>query len=151
MVEKRTLFGYLAAIGICGMLGSAVASPAFAYGLDLQVEHPPEMTIHGLGQTEGSDVNNAGLIMGRTLLNEDGDKIGRVTNLVRSKDDHQLYAVVRIKEEIGATKDIAVPYDEIQIMPDEILIDSELSADDYADMPNYQANAYRPALGYEEG
>lgn len=151
MVEKRNIYGYLAVIGICGFLGSAVAGPAFADGLDLQVEHPPATIIHNLGETEGADINNAGLIMGRTLLNEDGDKIGRVTNLVRSKDDHQLYAVVRIKQEIGVNKEIAVPYDEIQIMPDEIVINSQLSAAAYADMPSYEAEAYRPALGYEEG
>ena len=151
MVEKRNIVGLLAAIGICGFLGSASAGPALADGLDLQVEHPPEMTIHDVGGSKNADVNNAGLIMGRTLINENGNKIGHVTNLVRSKDDHQLYAVVRIKEKVGVTKEVAVPYDEIQIMPDEILIDSQLSADDYANMPSYQANAYRPALGYEEG
>jgi len=151
MVEKRNLFGYLAAIGISGMLGSAVVSPALADGLDLQVEHPPGQTIHGLGQTKGSNIDNAGLILGRTLVNQDGDKIGRVSSLVRSKDDHQLYAVVRIKEEIGMTKAVAVPYDEIRIMPDEVLVQSGLTADDYTDMPSYRADEYRPALGYLQG
>ncbi len=150
MIEKQNRLNKFAVAGLCGALGVFIALPVYADGLDVQLEHPPQQTIHDVGSPD-SHAQNAGMIIGRDLRDENGSVIGRVTTLVKGKRDHALYALVRLEGLWGREKEITIPYSQIRIMPDEILVQSQLGASDYGVMPDYQPDEYSPAKGYSAG
>ena len=150
MLEKQTRSNYPAAGAICVVLGFMIVQPVYADGLDIQVPNHPQETIHNVDSPNGG-TNDAGLILGKNLRDEEGEIIGNVTSLVTANDDQQLYAVVHLDKSSGSTKDIAIPFSQIRIMPDEILVQSALDLAGFAEMPAYRPEDFTPARGYLPG
>lgn len=122
-----------------------VATPAVAGGLHLGFESGPS----GASQTAAADGGAAPLsavdqIVGRKLVNTDGAKIGTIEDVVRLKADNTPYAIVSVKWSGQSNKDITIRYSDIKLMPEEVMIQTHLTARDYATMPSYNSSEYVP-------
>ena len=53
-------------------------------------------------------------IIGADVVNENKDTIGKIDDLIISRDDHKVYAVVSVGGFLGMDKLVAVNYDDLQ-------------------------------------
>ncbi|HKJ73094.1 MAG TPA: PRC-barrel domain-containing protein [Alphaproteobacteria bacterium] len=153
MVKKNNSSGPLKSLALSGAVICAMAAPAFAQPLNTQVESVPQysqLTSEGNIPIQRNKPADARAIIGQTLVNQNGAKIGDVSDILRSKVDHDLYALIALGK-AGNGKVVTIPYSDITVMPDEIMVQSDLNASDYALMPSYRAENYTTLKGPATG
>ncbi|GAK34518.1 hypothetical protein JCM17846_31240 [Iodidimonas nitroreducens] len=82
-------------------------------------------------------------IEGRDVVSTKGEAIGSVEKLVVSKDDNKLHAVVSVGGFLGVgDKDVAVPYEKLQIGAENVTIMTQEAKTDLRNMPEYDESKF---------
>ena len=83
-------------------------------------------------------------VIGMDVVNAKGDEVGEVKDLVL--DDRQAaHAVVSVGGFLGiGAKDIAVPFDQLRVGPESVILMSETSESELKQMPEYKKDEYSP-------
>lgn len=82
-------------------------------------------------------------IVGRDIVNLRGEDVGDVEHIVRARDGEDLFAVVSVGGFLGiGDKDVVVPFSELRMGEDDMLLMSQKSEDGLRDMPAYDENQY---------
>jgi ribosomal 30S subunit maturation factor RimM len=82
-------------------------------------------------------------VLGSTVVNENGEEVGEIQDLV-AKDD-AYYAVLSVGGFLGiGEKDVAVPLDELKLGEDESYLMSTKTEDQLEEMPAYDQTQYQP-------
>lgn len=83
-------------------------------------------------------------VIGMDVVNANGDAVGEVKDLVL--DDRQAaHAVVSVGGFLGiGAKDIAVPFDQLRVGPENVILMSETSESELKQMPEYEKDRYSP-------
>ena len=83
-------------------------------------------------------------VIGMNVVNAKGDEIGEVKDLVL--DDQQIaHAVVSVGGFLGiGAKDVAVPFDQLRVGPESVILMSETSESELKQMPEYEKDRYSP-------
>jgi hypothetical protein len=145
MSGKHSLLNRIVLFGASTVLAAGVVGSAVADTLDVGFSNGPNGDERSAAVTdEFMPLTAAGLMVGRTLVNRDGVKIGRVDLVVRSKADKRVYAVVAIEDPSKTLKDVMIPYCDIKIMPEEVMIRTDLTASDYLAWTPYKPSDYAP-------
>ena len=143
MIESPVLSKRVKALGICAVFGALLAGPVMAKGLDLDLENAPASTLGGTAVDQNDALITAKLIVGHALINQNGERIGDIVDVVRDKVSEVLFAVVMVKPAGESAKKIAIPFKDVEVMPQEVIVRSKLDAEDYAAMPAYAPDAYQ--------
>ena len=82
-------------------------------------------------------------IEGRDVVSSKGEAIGSVEKLVVSKSDNKLHAVVSVGGFLGiGDKDVAVPYEKLQIGTENVTIMTQEAETDLRNMPEYDESKF---------
>jgi putative membrane protein len=82
-------------------------------------------------------------VLGSTVVNENGEEVGEIQDLV-AKDD-AYYAVLSVGGFLGiGEKDVAVPLDELKLGEDESYLMSTETEEQLEELPEYEATQYQP-------
>ncbi|GEQ97029.1 hypothetical protein JCM17844_06660 [Iodidimonas gelatinilytica] len=82
-------------------------------------------------------------IEGKNVLSTDGDTVGSVEELVVSKTDNKLYAVISVGGFLGiGDRDVAVPYEKLSIGSENVTIMSQQAKTDLRNMPEYDEEKF---------
>lgn len=83
-------------------------------------------------------------VIGMDVVNAKGDEIGEIKDLVL--DSRQIaHAVVSVGGFLGiGAKDIAVPFDQLRVGPESVILMSETSESELKQMPEYKEDQYYP-------
>ncbi|MET4700457.1 sporulation protein YlmC with PRC-barrel domain [Constrictibacter sp. MBR-5] len=83
-------------------------------------------------------------ILGRDIVNLRGNEVGDVEDIVMSRDGDALFAVISVGGFLGiGDKDVVVPFSELRMGDDNMILMSQKSEDGLRDMPAYDENQYQ--------
>lgn len=142
MFESSVLSRCTKVLGICVAFGVFFSGPAIAEGLNLELGNTPSRALENAAVLQNDPIVTAQLIVGHVLMNEDGQRIGDIVDVVRDKASKTPYAVVAVEPSGQKAKEITVPLADIEVMPQEVMVQSGLDVGDYAAMPAYMPGAY---------
>lgn len=77
-------------------------------------------------------------IIGQEVINQNGEEVGDVEDLVVRRGDGEIYAVIGVGGFLGlGEKSIAVPFSELDVQKDQVVFMSQQSEDQLEEMPEY--------------
>lgn len=83
-------------------------------------------------------------IIGRDVVNANGEDVGEVNDVVIAKDRDDMFLVVGVGGFLGmGEKDVALPLSDLRMSSDNVLLMSEKSEDQLKEMPEYKESDYR--------
>ncbi len=83
-------------------------------------------------------------IIGRDVVNANGEDVGEVNDIVIARDRDDMFLVVGVGGFLGmGEKDVALPVSDLRISSDNVLLMSEKSEDQLKEMPEYKESDYR--------
>lgn len=96
-------------------------------------------------QTQRSLMNmQASEIQGKTVVNMQGDKLGKVDKLVQDRKDNSIQAVISVGGFLGiGAKEITIPVVQLQLQQDKLAWNRSLTKDQLKQRPAYQQAQYR--------
>jgi sporulation protein YlmC with PRC-barrel domain len=101
---------------------------------------PPSAAPSGLAIT-GAQAEE---VIGREVVNAKGDEIGEIKDLVLDRQQ-VAHAVVSVGGFLGiGAKDVAVPFEQLRIGADNVILMSETSEAELKQMPEYKKDQYSP-------
>ncbi len=81
-------------------------------------------------------------VIGREVVNAKGDEVGEVKDLVLDRQQ-VAHAVVSVGGFLGiGAKDVAVPFEQLRVGPENVILMSETSESELKQMPEYQKDEY---------
>lgn len=114
-------------------LGLAFASAGVGRAADLTPQ-----PIQKVDVTKIADAYRASKLVGANVVNDAGDTIGKVDDLLVSRTDHVLYAVLSVGGFLGVgAKDVAVPYQSLQVSDTKLVLPGG-SKDALKSLPEYK-------------
>ena len=146
MFETPILRTSMKTVGACAVLATLLAGPVMAKDLNVDLQDAPSSALGEAATHEDDPIATAKLIVGREIVNQDGDAIGDVIDIVREKVSRVLYAVVTVDRSVGKSKNITIPFADLEVMPEEVIVQSKLGADDYAVMPAYTPSDFKSVI-----
>jgi sporulation protein YlmC with PRC-barrel domain len=82
-------------------------------------------------------------IQGKSVVNPEGDKVGKVEKIVQNRMDDSIDAVVSVGGFLGiGDKDITIPIDQLQLEGDKLLLSRAVTEDQLKQQPEYQPAQY---------
>ena len=109
------------------LVALAVSTAAIPAGTNFAAAQGAPQTIvqYKVDVTRVSNGYRSTKLVGANVVNETGDKIGTIDDLIITRDDRILYAIVSVGGFLGVgDKLVAVKYDSLHIQPDQILLPS---------------------------
>lgn len=86
---------------------------------------------------------SAAEMLGRDVVNLRGKEVGEVEDIVIGKQDKVKYAVVSVGGFLGVgDKDVAIPFDDLRIGPDNVILMSQQTEQQLKTMPAYDSDDY---------
>ncbi len=83
-----------------------------------------------------------GQVVGRTLYGGNGEEIGEITDVVTRATANSPEALVSAGQDLGmGERQLAIPMDRVRVADNRLV--TELTGDQLADMPAYDAGGYR--------
>jgi type 1 fimbria pilin len=139
-------------LGAVALFAALAAAPAAAKDVHLNVQGTTEPAGQNVA-AEGTPppLSAVDQIVGRNLVNQNGATIGRIDDVVRLKADNTPFAIISIKRPGKSNKDITIRYSDLKLMPEEVMVNTTLSASDYAVMPAYDPSRYKTLDGSSPG
>jgi putative membrane protein len=96
------------------------------------------------GDTEQQGWVSIGEVLGAPVVNEAGDEVGEIQDVVMKDDAY--YAVLSVGGFLGlGDKDVALPLDDLKLGEDEAYLMSAQTEEQLEEMPAYEATQYQPA------
>lgn len=84
-------------------------------------------------------------LIGKDVINQDGDQVGELTNLVISPEDGSVYAVLSVGGFLGiGDKEIAMPLDRLQLQGENVTLMSQKDEEQLENMPDYDEGEWQP-------
>ncbi len=84
-------------------------------------------------------------IIGRDVVNKNGEGVGQVEALVIQPDKGDVHAVVSVGGFLGiGDRDVAIPLKELEFGDDNVTLMSQQTKEDLESLPEYEENAWRP-------
>jgi sporulation protein YlmC with PRC-barrel domain len=100
-----------------------------------------------LADTSFSEMTAKDLI-GKSVVNADGETIGDIDDVVFDNDQKAIFAVVQVGGFLGiGSKAVAIPFDQLQISEDQATLMSSVTEDELTEMAAYADDAYAPLEG----
>jgi hypothetical protein len=113
LIMKRLLIGVLASITVLGA-GSSLAQVAGSTTVGVAVAAMQDVALGWSAKKQ---------ILGRTLLNENREKVGRVDDIIIAPDRSVSYLIVGAGSFVGLGRhDVAIPVDQIEEQEGEIVL-----------------------------
>jgi sporulation protein YlmC with PRC-barrel domain len=136
IMERKTLIA-------CTALGILLAAPVWANAAE-----PSEsgaMQQQSSAQEQNRLMNmQVGEIKGRTVVNQQGDKLGKVDKVVQNNEDNTIQAVVSIGGFLGiGSKEITIPVAQLHIKDNNLQWSQSVSADELKQQPAFNQAQYR--------
>jgi sporulation protein YlmC with PRC-barrel domain len=98
-----------------------------------------------LADTEFSPLTAKDLI-GKSVVNAEGETIGDIDDLVFDTSNKAMFAVVQVGGFLGiGSKAVAIPFDQLQISEDQATMMSSVTEDELTEMAAYADDDYDPA------
>jgi len=83
-------------------------------------------------------------ILGRDIVNLRGNEVGDIEDIVIARGGNDLFAVISVGGFLGiGDKDVVVPFSELRMGDDNMILMSQKSEDGLRDMPAYDENQYQ--------
>lgn len=137
-------------------LSLGLTVPAFAQGGGVQrtADEPAPIS----GGTRSSPATAAGSsgganamlgmkvreIIGRDVVNASGKDIGEIDDIVINDQDQAMYAVIGVGGFLGlGQKEIAIPFEQLRLGADNVILMSERSESDLKQMPAYRKGQWK--------
>ena len=135
-MKRKTLIAYTA-LGI--VLGAPMwanaAEPAASGAMQQQTSTQAQNSLMNM---------KVGEIKGRTVTNQQGDKLGEVDKLVQSTADNSIQAVVSVGGFLGiGSKKITIPVAQLQLQDNKLMWSQAVSKDQLKKQPEYTQAQYR--------
>ena len=140
MKQNRALASVLSATAVAAILsGSTVAIAA-------------DQDLTAVDQAMGSYSSfvdpTAGGMIGQPVLAKNGNKLGKVTDLVIRKVDKVSYAVVSIDSK---AKEVAIPFQSLKVGDRETTVAANLTPADVDALPKYDPDEFSPIRAPNKG
>lgn len=140
-------------------LGAVLGVSAAATGLVLAADSYSERSSETTGMQPGSSMESdsqaageqsqslmqmqVGDIKGKPLASPDGTNLGEISDIVQSKDDRSLHAVIAVGGMLGVSQNrVAYPLEDLQLRDDEIVTLVQLTEEDLDQRTAYNADDY---------
>jgi putative membrane protein len=105
---------------------------------------PPDQQAQAAAEAPGGQAVQASDVIGAAVVNENGDEVGEIKDLVIDAKQVE-YAVVGVGGFLGiGEKDVAVPLDQLKLGVDESYLMSGETEEQLEQMPEYQESQYQP-------
>lgn len=83
-------------------------------------------------------------LIGRQLVNASGKELGEIDDIVMNEQDSVIYAVVGVGGFLGlGEKSVAIPFEQLRLGADNVILMSEKGASDLKQLPRYKAGQWR--------
>jgi len=83
-------------------------------------------------------------IIGRDVVNLEGEEVGEVNDVVVANDRDEMFLVVGVGGFLGmGEKDVALPVSDLRMSSDNVLLMSQKSEDQLKEMPEFNESDYR--------
>jgi sporulation protein YlmC with PRC-barrel domain len=83
-------------------------------------------------------------LIGKNLVNAEGEDIGEIEDFVIDDNGGAVFAIAGIGGFLGiGEKDIAVPFEDLEIRDDEVVLMTPMSTDELKDLPSYEEGTWR--------
>ncbi len=128
--------------------GSAQTAPTHSTGADQRAGDAPsqQKATPGSNHYTATELRGrADELIGKDVVNRNGNQVGDLENIVVDRQTNQPYAVVEVGGVLGiGAKNVVIPFDQLQVGEDKITLMSQKSEDDLKTMPAYDKNRYSP-------
>src|SRR5690606_32897767 len=83
-------------------------------------------------------------LIGMNVVNQDGEDVGDISDVVISKDDQAVLAIISVGGFLGVgEKEVAVPFDQLQQGEDEAILLSSATEEELKQKPAYEEQTDR--------
>ena len=83
-------------------------------------------------------------LIGREVVNASGKDIGKIDDIVVSDQDQAIYAVIGVGGFLGlGEKDVAIPFEQLRLGAENVILMSERSESDLKEMPAYKEGKWK--------
>lgn len=83
-------------------------------------------------------------LIGRDVVNAAGREVGEIDDIVMNEQDNAIYAIVGVGGFLGlGEKDVAIPFEQLRLGADNVILMSEKGASDLKQMPSYKPGQWR--------
>lgn len=120
---------------------SAIAVTSIVFGLILT--GPAISTAHAdePSQMQGSQLPTRSVdqLKGSSVINQNGDSVGRVTQIVREKASNKVFAVVSVGALLGIVggRDVALPLEQFSLRGDKLVVPPGTTKEMLEKLPKY--------------
>lgn len=84
-------------------------------------------------------------LIGRDVVNANGEQVGDIEDIVMDAQGEAMYAVVSVGGFLGmGEKEVALPFDQLRLGADDAILMSEQSEEQLEQMPAYEETRYKP-------
>jgi hypothetical protein len=109
---KKTLI-----VALAIATGAFVSTDAFAQGT------PQTLVKYNVNVTQVASGYRASKVVGATVVNDANDKIGSIDDLIVTRDDRVVYAIISVGGFLGmGDKLVAIPFAELQLSVDKTVL-----------------------------
>ena len=87
-------------------------------------------------------------LLGQTVVNDQGDTVAELTDMVKRPDSDEIYALLSVGGFLGlGQKEVAMPLDRFEIGPDQQIVLSNVTEEELTNMPDWQDDGAFQSVG----
>jgi sporulation protein YlmC with PRC-barrel domain len=137
-------------------LASALSGPSFAQsgGSPRTADQPAPISGSPRSSSAATAAGTSGAnammgmkaqeLIGRDVVNASGKDIGEIDDIVINEQDQALYAVIGVGGFLGlGGKEIAIPFEQLRLGADNVILMSERGESDLKQMPAYRKGQWK--------